>query len=71
MGGHLIIHDNSLKGGCIQMGICLFSQAANDRISGHSLKLQQGRFSLDIWKNFFMERIIKDWNGLARRVVES
>lgn len=30
-----------------------------------------GGFGLDIWKHFFMERIIMHWNGQARKVFES
>jgi len=42
----------------------------SDKAKGNGLQLHEGRFRLDIRKNFFTERVMKAWTRLHREVVE-
>ncbi|KFP02487.1 hypothetical protein N300_06679, partial [Calypte anna] len=69
--GDLINVFKYVRGGWSQGGVGLFCQTTFNKTRGQGLKLCQGKFRIDIRKNFFTERLIRHWNGLPRAVVDS
>ena len=60
-----------LKGAYKQEGERLFTRVDSDRRRGNSSKLVQGRFTLDIRRKFFTQRVVTHWNRLPKEAVDA
>ena len=67
---NLIAAFQYLKGTYRKAGKGLFIRAGSNRTRGNGLKLEEGRFRLDIRKKFFAVRVVRHWNRLPREVVD-
>ena len=69
--GDLIAAFQYLKGAYKQEGERLFTRVDSDRTRGNGFELRQGRFRLDIRRNFFTQRLVTHWNRLPKLVVDA
>jgi len=67
--GDLIAVCSFLKGGSSGGGADLLSLVTSNKTRGNELKMHQGKFSLDISKRFFTQRVVDHWNRLPMEVV--
>ena len=59
------------KGAYRKAGEGLFIRAGSDRMRGNGLKLEEGRFRLDIRKKFLTVRVVRHWNRMPSEVVDT
>lgn len=68
--GGLCCSLHSLKGGCTQVGIGLFSQGKSSRTRGSCCCHHQEMFKLDI-RDIKDIKVVRHWNRQPREVMES
>ncbi|KFV71873.1 hypothetical protein N307_15174, partial [Dryobates pubescens] len=69
--GDLIVAFQYLKGAYKKVGEGLLRISGSDKTRGNGMKLEVGRFRLEVRRKFFPIRVVKPWNGLSREVVEA
>jgi len=72
LGGDLInIYKYHRRGGRQLDEARSFSVVFSNWTRSNGLKLEHRKFCTNMWKNFFMVRMVEIWNRLPREVVES
>jgi len=69
--GDLIAVFQYLKGAYRKDGEGLFARACRDRMKDNKFKLKEGRFRLDIRKEFFTMGVVRHWNRLPRDAADT
>ena len=69
--GDLTVAFQYLKGAYKQEGEWLFTRVDSDWTRGDGFQLRQGRFRLDIRRNFFTQRMVTHWNRLPKEAVDA
>ena len=64
--GELIVAFQYLKGAYKQRGDWVFTCSNSGRTRRHGFRLKEGRFRLDIRRNFFPLRVVRHWNRFFR-----
>ena len=67
----LIAAFHYLKEAYKKAGEGLFTRACSDRTRGNGFKQKEGRFRLDVRKDFFTVRMVRHWNRMCREAVNA
>jgi len=67
--GDLITAFQYLKGAYKKAAEGLLTRACSDRMRGNGFKLKEGRFRLDVRKEFFTMKVVRHWKRLPREAV--
>ncbi|KFQ30293.1 Uncharacterized protein B0403.1, partial [Merops nubicus] len=69
--GDLTVAFQYLTGAYKKAGEGSFRMSGNDTTRWNGVKLERGRFRLDVRKKFFTMRVVRPWKGLPREVADA